>query len=172
MNEAGWPSKNGRIIWSPTNAETVRYNPPATGLIPGPTHYAAARIRDPKSSFSLLLTDEILQHIVAMTNLQRKRSVADWRDVDIEELKAYMGLLILAGVYRSKNESTLSLWSEKSGRSIFRATMSHKRFHLISRTLRFDDKLSRQAGCFQQTLGHGDTPPTNAVQPRQGHLCG
>ncbi|KAJ4940122.1 hypothetical protein JOQ06_026431, partial [Pogonophryne albipinna] len=27
--------------------------------------------------------------------------------------------------------------------SIFRATMSHKRFHQISRTLRFDDKLSR-----------------------------
>lgn len=122
---------------------TLRYVPAATGLIPGPTHYAAARISDPRSSFALLLTDEILQHIVAMTNLHGRRSITDWRDLDTEELQAYVGLLILAGVYRSKNESTLSLWSEKSGRSIFRATMSHKRFHQISRTLRFDDKLTR-----------------------------
>lgn len=40
-------------------------------------------------------------------------------------------------------KSTLSLWSEKSGRDIFQAIMSHKRFHQISRVLRFDDKLSR-----------------------------
>lgn len=37
---------------------------------------------------------------------------------------------------------TLSLWYEKSGRSIFRATMSHKRFNHITRALPFDDKLS------------------------------
>ncbi|XP_049913866.1 piggyBac transposable element-derived protein 4-like [Epinephelus moara] len=140
---AGWTSKNGKIVWSPTNAETYRYVPAATGLVPGPTRYATAHITDPMSSFALLLTDDILQHIVDMTNLQGRRSTAAWRDVDKDELQAYVGLLVLAGVYRSKNESTLSLWGEKSGRGIFRATMSHKRFHLISRTLVFDDKQSR-----------------------------
>lgn len=138
-----WTSKNGQIVWSPTNAETFRYVPAATGFIPGPTHYSAARISDLASSFALLLTDEILQHIVAMTNLHGMRSIADWRDLDVQELQAYLGLLILAGVYRSRNESTLSLWNERFGRSIFRATMSQKRFHHISRALRFDDKLSR-----------------------------
>ncbi|XP_071058627.1 piggyBac transposable element-derived protein 4-like [Pseudochaenichthys georgianus] len=140
---AGWTSKNGKMFWSPTNTETLRYVPAARSLTPGPTHYAVARISDPASSFALLLTDDILQHIVSMTNLHGRRSIAEWRDMDTEELQAYVGLLILAGVYRSKNESTLSLWSEKSGRSIFRATMSHRRFHQISRTLQFDDKLSR-----------------------------
>lgn len=58
---------------------------------------------------------------------------------------AHVGLLILAGVYRSKHEPNSSLWSEKTGRSIFRAAMSQKRFSHISSTLRFDDKLSRPA---------------------------
>lgn len=61
--------------------------------------------------------------------------------MDSDEFRT--SLLILAGVYRSRNESTRSLWAEKSGRDIFRATMSHKRFQQISRALRFDDKLSR-----------------------------
>ncbi|XP_031594040.1 piggyBac transposable element-derived protein 4-like [Oreochromis aureus] len=141
---AGWTTKNGKIVWSPTNAETLRYFPAATGLTPGPTHYAAARIIDPISSFMLFLTDEIVQHIVAMTNLHGRRTMKAWRDLDADELRAYVGLIVLAGVYRSKHESTESLWSEKSGRSIFRATMSHKRFRYISRAMRFDNKLSRR----------------------------
>uniref|UniRef100_A0AAX7T8F5 PiggyBac transposable element-derived protein domain-containing protein n=1 Tax=Astatotilapia calliptera TaxID=8154 RepID=A0AAX7T8F5_ASTCA len=138
---AGWISKNG-TRWSPTNAETFRYVPAATGRT-GPTLYALARISDPLSSFSLFLTDDIIQHIVSMTNLQGRRAMADWRDVDSDELRAYVGLIILAGVYRSRNEATISLWSEKSGRVIFRATMSEKRFRHITRAVRFDDRLAR-----------------------------
>lgn len=108
------------------------YVPAARGLILGPTYYAAARISDLTSSFEQLLTEEILQHIVAMTNLHGRCSNPDWRDVNREELQAYFGLLILANIYRSKYESTLSLWSEKSGQSNFQGTMSHKRFHHIS----------------------------------------
>ena len=59
-----------KIFWSHTNTATLRYVPAASGLIPGPTHCAAAWISDLTSSFELLLMDEILQHIVAMTNLQ------------------------------------------------------------------------------------------------------
>lgn len=67
------------------------------------------------SSFEMQLTDKILQHVEAMTNLDGRRSIPAWRDVDIEELQAYVGLLTLADIYRSKDESTLSLWREKSG---------------------------------------------------------
>lgn len=125
---SGWNSKNGKIIWSPTNLETLNYVLALTNITAGPTHYAAARIRDPASSFSLFLTEEIVQLTV---------------DMDCDELRAYVGLLILSGVYRSRDESSLSLWGEKYGRDIFRATMSHKRFHQIGGALRFDDKLSR-----------------------------
>nr|XP_024655512.1 piggyBac transposable element-derived protein 4-like [Maylandia zebra] len=137
-----WTSKNGKI-WSPSSTATLRYVPAAIGHIAGPTHYAVARISDPLSNFRLFLTDEIMHHIVEMTNLHGRRTISDWRDLDNDELLAYVGLLILAGVYRSKHEATTSLWSEKTGRSIFRAAMSQKRFSHITRALRFDDKLSR-----------------------------
>lgn len=140
---SGWNSKNGKIIWSPTNLETLNYVLAPTNITAGPTHYAAARIRDPASSFSLFLTEEIVQLTVDMTNLHGRRSVTDWREMDCDELRVYVGLLILSGVYRSRDESSLSLWGEKYGRDIFRATMSHKRFHQIGGALRFDDKLSR-----------------------------
>ena len=57
---------------------------------------------------------------------------------------SFVGLLILAGVYRSCGESTAQLWSVEDGRAIFRATMSLRRFHTISRVLRFDDKERRK----------------------------
>ncbi len=156
-------SRNGKISWSHTNINTLCYIPGTSGLIPGITQYAAARIIDPRSAFALLLTEEILLQVVTMTNLHGRCSTTDWQDTDIEELQAFVGLLILAGVYLSKNKSTVSLWSEKSGRSIFRATMSHKRFHQLSRTLRFDDRLSRPRH------RHDKLAPV-AVQPRQRHL--
>lgn len=52
------------------------------------------------SSFVLSLTDEILQQFVVMTNLHGKRAVKEWRDMDTEEFRAYVGLFVLAGVYR------------------------------------------------------------------------
>ena len=80
-----------------------------------PPCFAASHLMTQTSSFEMQLTDKILQHVGAMTNLNGRCSIPDWRDVDIEELQAYVGLLTLASIYRSKDESILSLWSEKSG---------------------------------------------------------
>uniref|UniRef100_UPI003AAEECD7 piggyBac transposable element-derived protein 4-like n=1 Tax=Centroberyx gerrardi TaxID=166262 RepID=UPI003AAEECD7 len=139
-----WKSKNGQIVWSPTHGETLRYVP-ATGVIPGPTRYATTRISNVKSCFDLFMTEKIIQLLLDMTNLQGRRSVTDWKDIDATDMQAYIGLLILAGVYRSRNESTRSLWDGHTGRAIFRATMSHHTFSLISSNLRFDDRLTRPA---------------------------
>uniref|UniRef100_UPI003AB0FFAC piggyBac transposable element-derived protein 4-like n=1 Tax=Centroberyx gerrardi TaxID=166262 RepID=UPI003AB0FFAC len=138
-----WKSKNGQIVWSPSHAETLRYFPAATGMTPGPTRYATARISTVKSCFDLFMTEEIIQLLLDMTNLQGRRAVADWKDIDATDLQAYIGLLILAGVYRSRNESTRSLWDGHTGRAIFRAAMSHRSFSLINANLRFDDKLTQ-----------------------------
>ncbi|XP_071396353.1 piggyBac transposable element-derived protein 4-like [Centroberyx affinis] len=139
-----WKSKNGQIVWSPTHAETLRYIP-ATGAVPGPTRYATTRISTVKSCFDLFMTEKIMQLLLDMTNLQGRRSLTDWKDIDATDLQAYVGLLILAGVYRSRDESTRSLWDGHTGRAVFRATMSHHTFSLISSNLRFDDKLTRPA---------------------------
>ena len=66
---AGWTSTNGIVFWSSTTTEKLCYVPAARSLIPGPTHYAVARISDIQRC-TALLTDDILQHIVSMTNLE------------------------------------------------------------------------------------------------------
>lgn len=48
--------------------------------------------------------------------------------MDKMDLLAYLGLLILAGIYRSQVEATTILWNAESGRLLFRATKSLKRF--------------------------------------------
>ncbi|XP_035765650.1 piggyBac transposable element-derived protein 4-like [Neolamprologus brichardi] len=137
-----WTSKNGEIMWQPTHEEVLPFFPPPI-LTPGPTHYAIARISSPVSSFNLFFAEDIMQLILHFTNLQGKRSVKEWKDTDEEELRAYMGLLVLAGMYRSQHESTTSLWDGETGRVLFPATMSKKRFAQINLAIRFDDRLSR-----------------------------
>lgn len=90
----------------------------------------------------------MIQQIKKLTNLHGRRSGSKWSVVDEEEIRAYLRLLILAGVYRSKREMTHSLWDKESGRPILRATMSHKRFQIISASLGFNDRLTR--ACHRQ----------------------
>lgn len=55
--------------------------------------------------------------------------------MDEIDLRTYIGLLFLEGVYRSRGKATSSLWDAESGRVIFRATMPLKVFHTFSRML-------------------------------------
>ena len=63
-----------------------------------------------------------------------------WAPISEDELNGFLGLLFLAGVYRSAGEATEELWDISDGRQIFRSVMSCERFHTISRVLRYDDK--------------------------------
>lgn len=79
-----------------------------------------------------------------MTNLYGVRKYKDsWKNIDLATLHAYFGLLLLAGVYRSKGECMTELWNDARGRPIFRATMSLKYFKLLNSCIRFDDKEDR-----------------------------
>ncbi|XDV11586.1 hypothetical protein PO909_000484 [Leuciscus waleckii] len=68
-----------------------------------------------------------------------------WKEVDWVDLQAYIGLLLLAGVYRSHNEATMSLWNADTGRAIFRATMSLQAFEIMTRVIKFDNRDTRPA---------------------------
>lgn len=74
----------------------------------------------------------------------RKVCGEDFKTIDNIEMKAFIGLLLLRGVYRAAGESTDELWSSVHGRPIFSKTMSLKRFKLIRRILRFDNVDTRQ----------------------------
>ena len=58
-------------------------------------------------------------------------------------MDAFFGVLLLASVYHGSQEALQELWSRPSGRSIFLATMSVKRFKMLLRFCRFDNKATR-----------------------------
>ncbi len=82
--------------------------------------------------------------LIEITNLEGKRVYGDsWNDVDWTEIEAFIGLILLVVVYRSRNKALTSLWDVETGRSIFRAVVSLKKFKILSRIIRFDNKDTR-----------------------------
>lgn len=82
----------------------------------GPTAYARSRIDNIKSTFDLFLLKPIEEAVLNMTNKEGRSVYCNkWRKMDRMDLQAYVGMLILAGVYRSSKEATASLWHAESG---------------------------------------------------------
>src|ERR1044072_1065451 len=87
----------------------------------------------------------ILDEIEKWINSEGKNVFADnWKDIVRDEMFCYLGVLILIGVYRSKNEPISELWNQERGRPIISGNMARDRFQQISRVLRFDDASGRR----------------------------
>ncbi|KAF2881095.1 hypothetical protein ILUMI_25077 [Ignelater luminosus] len=93
---------------------------------------------------------EVIELLVTCTNLysenvqkkfQRER---DANPTNVVEVKAFLGLLVMAGVLKASHLNFLDLWAhDGSGVDMFRLTMSYKRFLFLLRCLRFDNVLDR-----------------------------
>ena len=60
-------------------------------------------------------------------------------------MHAFLGLLYMAGVMKSKYVNSTDLWNtDGTAPDYFSADMFQKRFHLLMRNLRFDDAPTRQ----------------------------
>ncbi|CAI5677959.1 unnamed protein product [Oreochromis niloticus] len=113
-----------------------------------PTEEALVAARDEASTFMAYFPPEIEDTVIAMTNLEadrRRPAIDGWKPMGRVEFRAYVGLLVLAGVYGSRGEACESLWDAESGRSVFRAAMPLKTFRAYSSALRFDDREARAA---------------------------
>ena len=68
------------------------------------------------------------------------------RNNDIKAIKAFLGLVLLAGIYHSNGLNLDDLWNpDGTGVEIFRLTMSLHRFGFLLCCLQFDDKPTRLA---------------------------
>jgi hypothetical protein len=76
-------------------------------------------------------------------NTRNPKKEKQWKETNGEEILAFIGLLILAGVHRAKNEALNDLWSIANGKPIFRATMSKNRFKSLLQFCQFDNKMTR-----------------------------
>ncbi|CAJ1064647.1 uncharacterized protein LOC127447964 isoform X1 [Xyrichtys novacula] len=108
--ERGRKDRSGEATPPPSPHMPSSPLPPSTGP-PGPTEYSLVHARDIASAFFMFVTPSIERIILEMTNLEGRRKIGDgWKRMDAVDLRAYMGLLLLAGVYRSRGEATASLW--------------------------------------------------------------
>lgn len=148
--------KKNCYMWSKESSKVTRTRAHNIVLLLPGTKNEAKNI-DPSdilSSWQLFVTNEFLQIILMHTNnkieisrLQYKSPQPTFtKSLDMIELRAFIGLLYLSGVMKSNHENILGLFAEDgTGRDIFRATMSARRFMFILSSLRFDCITTREA---------------------------
>lgn len=141
-------SKNKLVSWYADSIRGATGRQPARNIMrvrPGPTRHAARNIDSIESSFNLFMTTTVINIVIKWTNKEgRLVHGNDWKDVDATELKCFVGLLLLAGVFKAHNEAIMSLWNLEDGRPIFNKSMPRNRFSQICQCLRFDDAASRR----------------------------
>ncbi|XP_017781814.1 PREDICTED: uncharacterized protein LOC108566449 [Nicrophorus vespilloides] len=96
--------------------------------------------------WSAFFDDDMLNLIVLNTNvyifskMERYKRARDCRATDLAELKAFIGLLYMAGFHKNSRLNTNDLWgTDGSGIELFRLTMSRNRFNFLLQHVRFDD---------------------------------
>lgn len=99
--------------------------------------------------WSLLFTDEMLSIIVTCTNAEISRKRENFRsvqtylsDIDLEELKAFIGILYFCGLQKKNYSNVQKLWGPLASPS-YRSTMPRARFEFLLQCLRFDEKTTR-----------------------------
>jgi hypothetical protein len=142
-------SRDGTMIWKKHPVHMGVGQPIAANILTqrqGPTkstlRTCGNSVRD---AFQVFITPEIVRKIVEHTNTEGRRILGlNWNTVTQQEMDAFFGLLLLAGVYHSHNASIDELWHKSDGRPIFSQSMSRNRFKEIRRFIRFDDKSDRE----------------------------
>lgn len=93
------------------------------------------------------ITPDIIEEITNCTNREAERVCSEnrkkWQRIELDEMDAFLGLLLMAGVEKSWNVPVRELFLDKMSNPIYKATMSVNRFENIRRFLRFDDKRTR-----------------------------
>lgn len=154
-NRNSYFGKN-RFKWAkspPASSRTRKHN--IISHLPGIIGEARLKMpKEPLQAWECLISDDIIQEILAKTNERitfmaskynlHNLSCQYTNHLDVIELKAFLGLLYLAGVFKSNNEDLRSLFATNgTGRDIFRATMSLNRFYFLLASLCFDDPVTR-----------------------------
>ena len=148
-SEAVMTSKCGTIQWS-SAPHRARRLPPWNIMSDQRGVPESVEFETISDSFCTFMDDKMTDVILRHTNahaaeIKLNSQRFHWNDdLSATELEAFVGLLILAGTQRCKNQALRELWDEQWGFTVFRSTMSCNRFIDILRALRFDDKSTRQ----------------------------
>ena len=137
-------SKSGEDKWfkSPINTTGRISSPCIIKNKPGLT-IQARRIENKIDSLDLFMDDALKKKILKYSNQYALLHNSSWKQITMSEFNRFIGLLILLGVYKAKNEPIRDIWNKEDGRPVFSKSMSVNRFESILRYLRFDDTINR-----------------------------
>ncbi|KRX60066.1 PiggyBac transposable element-derived protein 4 [Trichinella sp. T9] len=147
--------KSGRV-WTtsvPSATQTRSHN--AVRQMSAVLRTTASGIQCPGDALKLLITFAMVNLIVQNTNkIENVRrewnekhpdAMKSWKPTDEKEIYAFIGLLLISGVFKSSDKSVSDLWSLNNGRPIFQTVMTENRFKDLLKFCRFDDNSTRAA---------------------------
>lgn len=138
--------------WSLRKPNIVRRRGPENIITRLPGVIGEARqAKTAEECWNNFFSEEIIEVVVTYTNQYITDHVKDKfareRDIqltDVIELRAFLGLLYLAGAYRANRQSLEELWGrENDGIEKLSLVMSLRRFKTLLRCLRFDNRSTR-----------------------------
>ncbi|XP_065658824.1 piggyBac transposable element-derived protein 4-like [Hydra vulgaris] len=147
-------SNNGEEIWNKLPCVDA-VQPRAHNIIQqptGPTRFATQVCgQSVGTAFKLFITPEMIRIIVNCINAEARRiKLEGWVDTTVNELYEIIGVLLLAGVFHSKNQSIKELWNRLDDIPIFSASMQRDRFVNLRRCIRFDERETRNQRRFEE----------------------
>ncbi|XP_066260986.1 piggyBac transposable element-derived protein 4-like [Euwallacea similis] len=167
--------KDGKTKWaeSPGNQAVRTRSVNIVTHLPGPKKTTiVTAVKTPLECWSLFVDNVMLDDTVKYTNEKINHKSQNYsdkhmiRETNTIELKAALGLLYLAGLFRSSRQNLEDLWvNDGTGVDIFRSTMPLKRFQILVACLRFDcagtrndrrriDKLAPIRAIFERFINH------------------
>ncbi len=140
MEDEQYVSRSG-VAWSANAFRAGRQ--PARNVFSGQTGFR--RGLHPQNSIEafMIIFDESIGIAVRYTNLYGRRHFQAWKPTTASEVQAFIGLHMLAGVFKAHHRQARELWSPRDGHPLFSATMSYERFSQLRASLRFDDPRRR-----------------------------
>ena len=111
---------------------------------PGIKTFAVKFVSSPISSWELLIKPRMLEDILKFTNEYLEDVEGNESEkIELFELRAFIGLVYLRGVFGLRKVHPSELWSFEFGSEFFRKTMARNKFQRIMKFIRFDSKRRR-----------------------------
>ncbi|ALC43848.1 CG13151, partial [Drosophila busckii] len=169
-NSGSYTSRNG-VSWSlERNAQTAANEelllPTQQACGKGPARNASNAIE----CWILLFDDEMMRLLLGLVNEHQRQHRSKNRPVDLTELRAWLGLTYLCGVFRNAqyNGPLEELWTLELGNAVFRASMTLVRFEFITQCL---SKLPENSCNVQQRLWQKLLINCRSYYGASGWLC-
>ena len=133
------------VQWRLQMQDGVQGRAPAINLFRGRAGFSAGLHPANRKEAFLVIMQHFVDITVQYTNAAGRRFSQEntWRRTDEEEILAFIGLHLLAGVFKGHHRDTKELWSERDGHLLCIATMSFERFLQLKKAMRFDDSRRR-----------------------------